>query len=257
MNTTPDILPVFEDLPGVRAFFTTRRGGVSLGGFSSLNLGPRSGEDPENVRRNWEILLESQGWSGYALALPGLCHGAASAEIAEAPGPRTAPGLPDLEPADADAVYTRRPGWVLAVTMADCLPALLADPATGWIGAVHAGWRGTRDGVLEKTLRALFDAGKCRPDSTRVALGPCLSAPALELSADIAATLPREHVRRENDRCYVDLRAANRAQAIRAGVREDGISEKGGCTHGNPEAFFSWRRDGGITGRMAACIALA
>jgi YfiH family protein len=257
MNSTLDLLPVFEDIPGVRAFFTTRRGGVSLGGFSSLNLGPRSGDDGESVRRNWALLLESQGWSGHALALPGLCHGAASAEIAEAPVPASAPGLPALEPADVDAVYTRRPGWVLAVTMADCLPALIADPATGWIGAVHAGWRGTRDGALEKTLRTLFDAGKCRPGTTRVALGPCLSAPALELPADILATLPQDHVRRGEERGCFDLRAANRAQAVRAGVREDRISEKGGCTRDDPEAFFSYRRDGGVTGRMAACIALA
>jgi len=256
MTSTPGILPVFENLPGIRACFTTRRGGVSTGGFSSLNLGSRSGDAIESVRLNWARLLETQGWSGHALALPGLCHGSAFAEITAPALQATAPGLPDLEPPDADAVITNRPGWVLAVTMADCLPALIADPASGWIGAVHAGWRGTRDGVLEGVLKSLFDTGKCDPASTWVALGPCLSAPALELSAEIAATLPH-HVRREDGRWYFDLRAANRAQALRAGARAEQVLEHGGCTRDNPDLFFSYRRDGGVTGRMAACIAFA
>lgn len=259
MPSRPEIIPVFEDLPGIRAFFTTRRGGASQGGFSSLNLGPRSGDERERVRRNWELLFAAQGWSNMALALPGLCHGSACAEIDDPRPELPPPGLPALEPPDVDAVITRREGWVLAVTMADCLPALIADPASRWIGAVHAGWRGTRDGALGKTLRALFDAGKCDPATTRVALGPCLSAPRLELPDDVLATLPAAHVRpgARHGKGFFDLRGANRAQALAAGVPAAQVLEKGGCSYDEPGLFFSYRRDAGVTGRMAACIALA
>jgi YfiH family protein len=248
-------LPAFENLPGIRAFFTTRTGGRSEGPFASLNLGPSSGDDPETVRRNWAILLQAHQWGDHGLALPRLCHGSASAEVGGSPAAAGA-GAPGIEPAEVDAVFTRSPEWVLAVTMADCLPALIADPVTRCVAAVHAGWRGTRDEILGRTLARLFAEGHCRPESTRVAFGPCLSPEALEISEDVAVTLPEGFVRRAEGRYHFDLRGANRAQALSAGVRPEFVSESGGCTRENPHLFFSYRRDAGRTGRMAACIGL-
>ena len=166
------------------------------------------------------------------------------------------PGRPDLEPEGADAVFTRSADWVLAITMADCLPALIADPVTRCVAAVHAGWRGTRDEVLGLTLKRLFAAGHCKPASTHVALGPCLSVPALEISEEVARGLPEEHLHREGGRYYFDLRGANRAQALAVGVPSPNITESTLCTRENDLLCFSYRRDGGVTGRMAACIGL-
>ena len=242
-----DAFPGIPELAGVHAFFTTRAGGVSRGAWESLNLGPRCGDDPDAVRRNWDLLLESRGLAGRAPVLPRLCHGAALAEAA------------DAADTDVDAVYTHRRGTLLAVTMADCLPALVADPETGCVAAVHAGWRGTRDNILGAALARLLAEGRIRADSVRVALGPCLSADALELGEDVAATLPQAHVVRGGDgaaRPRFDLRGCNRAQAVAAGVPPERIADLGGCTHARPDLFFSHRRDGGNTGRMAACILL-
>ena len=190
------LLPVFENLPRIRAFFTTRQGGISTGPYASMNLGANSGDDLETVNKNWTQLLQAQGWGGHGLALPRLCHGAASAEIV---------GTPDTvglaESLDSvDAVFTLSDKWVLAITMADCLPALIADPATRCVAAVHAGWRGTRDHVLRLTLERLFKSGHCHPESTHVAFGPCLSIPALEISEDVAAQLPEPHIHRDAGR---------------------------------------------------------
>jgi YfiH family protein len=250
------LLPVFENLPGIRAFFTTRKGGTSVGPYASLNLGSFSGDDPETVRQNWARLLQSQGLEGHGLALPRLCHGAASAAVEGDPSRKDALGAPDLEPEGADAVFTRSAKWVLAVTMADCLPALVADPVTRCVAAVHAGWRGTRDEVLRLTLERLFTEGRCRPESTYVALGPCLSVAALEISEEVAFLLPKGHTRLEAGRHYFDLRGANRAQALQAGIPGENIRESPVCTRENADLCFSYRRDGGVTGRMAACIAL-
>jgi YfiH family protein len=252
------VLSVFENLPGIRAFFTTRQGGNSTGPFASLNLGSFSGDDPATVRQNWARLLQLEDWGERGLALPRLCHGAASAAIEGDPARKASlPGSPALEPEGADAVYTSSARWVLAVTMADCLPALIADPVTRCVAAVHAGWRGTRDEVLRLTLERLFAEGRCRPASTHVALGPCLSVPALEVSEDVALLLPKRHTHRDAGRYYFDLRGANRGQSLEAGVPSGNITESPVCTYENADACFSYRRDGGVTGRMAACIALA
>jgi YfiH family protein len=245
--SSPTPLDAFPGLAGVRAFFTTREGGVSEGPYASLNLGPHSGDDPETVKRNWGILLESRGLGGRSAVLPLLRHGAA---MIEAPAPGSASGE------EADAIFTHAPGTVIAVTMADCLAALVADPESGCVAAVHAGWRGSRDGILARALARLFAEGRCRPESTRVALGPCLSARELEVGEDVAATLPAEHVLRGQSKPCFDLRGSNRAQALAAGVRPGFVTDIAGCTRGDPARFFSYRRDGGITGRMAACIAL-
>jgi YfiH family protein len=158
---------------------------------------------------------------------------------------------------EADAVFTHAPGAVVAVTMADCLAALVVDPASGCVAAVHAGWRGSRDNILGRALERLFAEGRCRPESTRVALGPCLSVDALEVGEDVAATLPPEHVLRVAGTPRFDLRGCNRAQARAAGVPAEHIADIGGCTRGDASLYFSHRRDAGVTGRMAACVVLA
>jgi hypothetical protein len=218
---------------------------VSEGAYASLNLGPLSGDDPETVKRNWGILLESQGCSRRVAVLPLLRHGAAMIEA-----------KPDSSSEEADAIFTHAPGTVIAVTMADCLAALVADPESGCVAAVHAGWRGSRDQILGRALARLFAEGRCRPESMRVALGPCLSAQEMEVGEDVGATLPPEHVLRGGSKPHFDLRGSNRAQALAAGVRPEFVTDIAGCTRGDPARFFSYRRDGGVTGRMAACIAL-
>src|SRR5690606_3664096 len=95
-HASPVVLEAFPGIPGfsrVHASFTTRAGGVSRGPWNSLNLGPRCGDEPGAVRRNWDILLEARGLHDRAPVLPRMCHGAALAEAADAGS------------VDADAVY--------------------------------------------------------------------------------------------------------------------------------------------------------
>lgn len=272
-NPVPEVLEAFPQTGvngwggvGLRAFFTTRKGGFSSGPYASLNLAAHTGDEPLTVRRNWEHLLTSQGLAPaeHGLVVPQLCHGAALLD-ADAPHLTLRSGTEfSLAPFDADAVVTRTSGRVVAVTTADCLAALIADPVTRCVAAVHAGWRGTREDILGKTLAHLFAQGWCTPATTYVALGPCLSPAALEVGEDVAASLPAAHVVRLNGRPHFDLRGCNRAQALAAGVAPEAIVERGGCTFSEPDLYFSHRlaqqsaqREGtGTTGRLAACIAL-
>lgn len=266
----PVVLPAFPDMTvgrggageagpaRVHAFFTTRRGGFSEGPYASLNLGFHTGDDARTVTRNWETLLRARGLSGMTTraeasplrppVMPRLCHGAALLDADNADAVAAHAG--------ADAVFTRVRGRPIAVTTADCLAALVVDPAAGVVAAVHAGWRGTRDNILGRTLTRLFSEGLCRPATTFVALGPCLSPAALEIGADIAATLPGAHVVAIGGRFHFDLRGCNHAQAVATGVPGAHISFVGGCTREDPDLYFSYRRDRGVTGRMAACIVL-
>ena len=246
-DSTPEVIPVLENIKGIRAFFTTRRGGVSTGTFESLNLSYFSGDSADKVRENWDRLLRSQNLDAKIPALPRLCHGSRVEEV-------FATDSAPLE--NTDAIYTLSDKRLLAVTLGDCLAALIVDPEKRCVATVHAGWRGSRENILGKTLTHLFEGGRCSPDSTWIAFGPCLATESLEISGEIAATLPERHVKNLSGRFFFDLRGCNRAQAEALGVPPLQISEIPDCTRKNPDRFFSYRRDGAASGRMAACITL-
>ena len=82
----------------------------------------------------------------------------------------TAPPRYEIE---ADGVVTDRPGIILGITTADCMPVLLADEKHGVIGAAHAGWRGALAGVIENTVKVMLEKGAAVEDITAAA-GPCL-----------------------------------------------------------------------------------
>src|SRR5579862_2539721 len=138
------------DLPGARAVFTTRRGGVSTGAYATLNLGKLTADDPAAVERNRDRL---QSRIGARLAMIRQVHGPAvlrRRSVSDASGP--APALP-LEEADGQA--TNRAGIAPMVTTADCLPIALAGG--GAVAMLHAGWRGLAEGVIAEGVRAVQD----------------------------------------------------------------------------------------------------
>jgi YfiH family protein len=246
----------------VRAFFSTRKGGHSRGNYAGLNLGFRAGDDPVAVNANWAQALTQEGLDGRALVLPRMCHGDVAVDADGFARELENAGVPEeamvrLEPEGADAVYGRSRKRVLAVTMADCLTALVYDPTHDLIAAVHAGWRGTRARILHKTLASLADAGILNPAATLVAFGPCLRPESLEIGPEVAATLDREFLREREGKTFFDMPGSNRAQALAAGILPGNLRDMGGDTLSDPESYFSYRRDGAASGRLAAVIGLA
>jgi YfiH family protein len=244
----------------VAAAFTTRgpRSGAFADPYDQCNLGFRSGDDPGRVAANWRGVLSASGLAGRPFAMPRMVHGDAWADVdglAEPASPRP-DGYPAWEPPESDAVATGLPGRVLAVTMADCLTALVWDPGSGTIAAVHAGWRGTRARILANTLTALAAAGRLRPDRAWVAFGPCLRAESLAVGPEVARTFDPRFVRMRDGKTYFDMPADNRDQALACGIAPERIRDLGGDTLREPERFFSYRRDGAASGRLAAFIAL-
>lgn len=221
-------------LPGARALFTTRRGGVSTGPYTSLNLGRWTDDDPAAVARNRALLAAQLGLAPEAIAQGRQVHGARVER-------RSAPPAPDAQPGEADGQATATPGLAVLVLTADCLPVALAAP--GAVAMVHAGWRGLAAGVLEEGVRALRELGAHGP--IEAAIGPGAGACCYEVGPEVHAALGRPP-----ERGRIDLKAIARERLEAAGAAA--VHDVALCTIcADPELFFSHRRDGGVTGRQA------
>jgi hypothetical protein len=161
------------------------------------------------------------------------------------------------EPPDADASIAKEEGALLAIETADCLPVLIVDPAHCRVAAAHAGWRGTSLRVAQEAIRALAREGS-RPSELVVALGPSIGACCYEVGPDVGAAVGPEGSRfcvaGPGKRKHLDVVAANRAQLEEAGIPAGSIHSLDLCTHCRADLFFSYRRDGGIAGRMISVV---
>lgn len=159
-----------------------------------------------------------------------------------------------------DALLTCRTDTAIGIAVADCVPILLADPESGWVGAVHAGWRGTAAGVLRGAIGA-FAASGGRPEQLFVGLGPSIGACCFEVGEEVVEALTAADpdapscVGRGGEKPRVDLIALNRRQALAAGVRADRVAAAGLCTVCETDLLESYRRSRGAPGRMIGFIA--
>lgn len=246
--------PEWPAPPGVQALVTLRGPhGRSQGPYAAFNLGRRAGDDPDAVEDNRRDLFLGASLPSWPWWLQQV-HGTRVLQVAQVlPAPPVGDGPPDAAPA-ADAAVTRTPGAVLAVLTADCLPVLLAARDGSAVGAAHAGWRGLAAGVLEATLQALD-----LPAHDVVAwIGPGIGAAHYEVDAPVREAFAAVHaedasaftaVRAGRWRCDLARLACRRLQ--RAGV----AAVCGGDFDTFADArFYSYRRDGTRSGRMAALI---
>jgi YfiH family protein len=246
--------PELLRLPGfpARHAFTTRRGGVSTGPFSSLDLAASTGDDPAAVAENRERVVAAFGADPERLAGVRQVHGVRVVDAREAG-----------EDVRADAIVAREPGWTLRISVADCVPLLLAAPSRGVVAAVHAGWRGTAAGIVAATLRHLRDRTGVGPDDLHAAIGPAISGPRYQVGPEVVAALLEAGAPasvatpdpEEEGRFRASVPDAVRALLIQEGVAAERIHDGGWCTASDPERFYSHRRDGGRTGRHWALIA--
>lgn len=225
-----------DSLAPLRHGFFTRRGGASSGVFSGLNCGPGSSDQSEIVRINRGRVADALEVAPDTLL---TLHQVHSADVTHVDGPLT-------ERPRADAMVTATPGLALAVLTADCQPVLLADAKAGVVGAAHAGWRGTLDGVLEATLDAMESLGAARGNITAV-IGPSISQGAYEVGPefleDFIADDPdnsRFFGNGNGDRYLFDLPGFGLHRLRQAGTGHAEWTRH--CTYSDPARFFSYRR---------------
>lgn len=237
---------------GVPHGFSARAGGCSPPPWDGLNVGLHVGDAPERVQRNLLEIARAAGVAPAALCTVSQVHGDA---VVEAPPPQAGDAVPP-PCAEADALWTARPGQAVAVKVADCVPVLLWDPSTGRVAAVHAGWRGAIAGLPGKVVAEWGRTGGV-PARVRAAVGPCIKACCYEVSADLAARFVAAFgpgaARPSGAAVHLDLVHAVRASLVGAGVPAGAVEVVGGCTACDPR-YFSHRRDRGRTGRQLGFI---
>jgi polyphenol oxidase len=244
--------PLLRDA-GFRHAFFTRRGGVSEGPFASLNFSAGVGDAPERVRENLRRAAAALELDAAHVYFASQVHGTSIRRV-EPRDDREA-----VLACEADAIVANAPGVACAVRSADCVPILLADRASGAVAAVHAGWRGVVRRVLESGVQGLRELIASEGELV-AAIGPHLSVRHFEVSPDVAEELRAaspdpDVVDRSRARPHVDLRRIVRAQLRELGLRDSAIDDVPGCTFGDVERFFSYRRDGQVSGRLLSAIA--
>ncbi|MFC5499668.1 peptidoglycan editing factor PgeF [Caenimonas terrae] len=250
------IAPDWPTPPSVRAVCTTRKGGVSLPPYDSLNLGDHVGDDPVAVVRNRALLREAIGVRPVYLQ-----------QVHASNAVRLEAGTRDGT--QADACVATDPGLACTIMVADCLPVLFADRAGRAVAAAHAGWRGLAGGVLEATLHSLWNAMGVPPaeaaDRTIAWLGPCIGPQVFEVGDEVRQAFVERQAQaaalfrpKSDGKWLADLQGLARLRLAASGVTavhgNDGSA--GWCSAGNPSRFFSHRRDR-VSGRFAACVWLA
>ena len=157
---------------------------------------------------------------------------------------------------EGDALYSDRPGVVIGVRTADCVPILLADPEHRAVAAVHAGWRGSAAGIVEKTVRRMAEEYGSDPAALHAAIGPAIGGCCYEVGPEVAREFRAypEGLSGEGERRHLDLTAVNRKQLGIARLDPSRIYSGAGCTKCSPGEFHSYRRDGARAGRMISAI---
>lgn len=226
------------ELPGARAAFSTRRGGVSDAPYDSLNLGVLTDDDPARVQRNRELLAAGTGLGPAEIAMGWQVHGTEIASWDAAPlAARAGYAHPGAELDQVDGHTTTTAGLGLLVLVADCLPVALAG--AGRVSMLHAGWRGLAGGILARGAEAFAEP----PEA---AVGPGIGRCCYEVGDEVLAAF--EDLPGVADGRRLDLRAVADARLRAAGVER--IEHVDLCTSCRPDLFFSHRRDAGVTGRQ-------
>jgi YfiH family protein len=230
----------------VRWAFTDRTGGTSGGPYTSANLGGHVGDEATSVETNRARLAASLGVPREQLLFMSQVHGREVRVVDGAP-------LDDataVEPCDGQV--TRSPDVVLAVLVADCVPVLLADPATGVVAAVHAGRPGVAQRIVQRAVEQMVSVG-ADPSAIEALLGPSVCGRCYEvpdpMRAEVAAVAPRAWATSAAGTAALDLRAGLVGQLADLGVAATTV---GPCTRESAE-HYSYRRDG-TTGRFAGLV---
>jgi YfiH family protein len=226
-------------LPGARALFTTRRGGVSTGAYASLNLGRLAGDEDAAVAENRRRVAAAVGLPWERFCYGRQVHGARVRRATEPPS--------EQRPyAEEDGQATALTDAAAIVFTADCLPVLLA--AEGGVAALHCGWRPLAAGIVGEGVDAVREVGASGP--IRAAIGPGARGCCYEVGEEVHAQFAAYDARRGR---RLDLAAVAMAQLEAHGVE---VHDTGLCTMCD-ERFFSHRRDRGLTGRQAGVVCRA
>lgn len=243
---------------GAVAGFTTRHEGVSRPPYNSLNLGSNTLDSSHNVEGNRSLLARSLGATLDRFLTVNQVHGT-DLLVIDAPNPE----LSHFLKLECDGIVTNQPGIMIAVCVADCVPILLHDPVKRVVAALHAGWQGTAARIAQKGVEAMAAMFGCNRKDIMAAIGPHIAPCCYEVDRPVREAFRKgglawDLVAKEQaeEKWLLDLGAANRHVLVDAGLLPAQVQSTDHCVSCNQELFFSYRRDGGDTGRQVGFIML-
>lgn len=227
--------------------FSTRLGGVSPLPQNDLNLTYKE-DIKDNVDENRKRFLSAVDAKGMSLATGHQTHSSECAILWD---------VPAIEP-DADALLTNEKNILMGVKTADCLAVLIADPKTGAMAAVHAGWKGTLGRITQRAMQELKEKFRAKPETCLAAFGPSACVDCYEVKADVAQLFDNIFLKKKGDKTFLDVPRANYNQLTNEGVRSENIYQTEYCTIHQNDLFFSHRKEGhrgpGKVGRLLGTI---
>lgn len=269
MNNAQPVLNYYNLSDDVKAFSTTRYGGVSEGNYASLNINEYCGDSKANTDANRLLLANELGIDANHIIMPHQTHGVESRIIGEEFA--TLPdGVKKMLLEGVDAVMTNIPGMCIGVSTADCIPVLLYDEEHHAAAAIHAGWRGTQARIVHKAVQEMRMAYQTDPTKLKAVIGPGISLDNFEVGDEVYAdfeqaafdmsAIAEEHIKRNPNaddpakaferKWHINLPLANIQMLTHNGVDEANIINTGICTFDNADNYFSARRLGIESGRI-------
>lgn len=237
----------------VRAFSTTRKGGVSTGNYSSFNISHYCNDRLKNVQENRNRLSLLLDIPSERIIVPRQVHLTAVQAVT------SHTKNTDLE--DIDAVITNERQLCIGISTADCVPILLYDTTKQAIGAVHAGWRGTVGKIVCKTIQKMQEHYNSFPQDLKAIIGPSIGKEAFEVGDEVydafaTAGFTMSEIAERREKWHIDLWAANFKLLVATGIKMENISVANICTYNHYDTFFSARRLGINSGRIYTGILL-
>lgn len=244
---------------------STRHGGHSPRPYATLNLGMSTADEEGNILENRQVFARSLGIGMEDVVVGRLTHGR-DVSVFHSNGRRQVrqqeavrPGSEVIEKVfRTDAAVSDVPGLHFLLTFADCVPLLFRDRQRNVIGAAHAGWRGTAQGIGLEVIRAMQRTWGTDPSDVEIGIGPSIGPCCYSVGDDVGNTFRtygHEPVFDHRDGVnYLDLWETNERQLRAAGVPADAIENPRICTSCEVDTFYSHRAERGRTGRFALLI---
>ena len=247
----------------VKHGFSTRKGGVSTGIFSSMNLNFKRGDDPDAVMENYRRMAAALNMRVEDMVLSDQTHTTKVRVITEED--RGKGILKPQDYSDVDGMITNVPGIVLVTSYADCVPLYFVDPVRKAIGLSHSGWKGTVGHIGQKTVWKMHEVYGSEPKDIVAAIGPSICQSCYEVSDDVAEAFRANFTADEaadilldkgNGKYQLDLWKANWYVLTDAGILPEHLSVTDLCTACHPDLLWSHRKTNGQRGGLSAFLSL-
>ncbi len=257
----------FEEFTDIISAFSVRQGGVSSGIYESMNLALNRGDDPEKVRKNFEIIGLSLGIKTDCMVYAHQTH---TVNVMRVGSEHKGMGITrERDFCDVDGLITNEPGICLVTGHADCLPLYFFDRKNKAIGLAHSGWKGSANDIAGNMIRKMHEEFATDPKDLTAFIGPGICRDHYEVGTDVEeqfenryGEVKRAHVLKKlppdgkEQKYLLNLHMANYYNMTAAGMEMKDIYITDVCTYCNPQLLFSHRYTKGQRGGMCAFLML-